>query len=250
MIKYGLKLWSSDKPELFDKAKRLIERKIFHFIELYIVPFDCSLSKLGVIKGLTVSIHATHELHGFNFAQKKTTNFTILNQVYKVADLFGAKIIVVHPGIEGSLKTVTTNLKRIHDKRVIIENMPFKALPSLGEKTCVGSTLKEIQAFQNLGFKLCIDFGHAIKSSMSQSIHYKDFIRQLLSFKPSYFHISDISFDNEHDEHLNLGEGDIDLAWIKHELLQLPQAKVVLETPKNANDLLNDKQNIEFFRRI
>src|SRR3989344_4826160 len=101
-----------------------------------------------------------------------------------------------------------------------------------------------------LGFDFCLDFGHAVATSVALNIPYKEYIADFLTLSPNYFHASDDRVKFPYDEHLILGQGAIDYVWIKSQMLKLPESWLVLETPKEGNNLSNDVKNIEYFRKL
>lgn len=67
--------------------------------------------------------------------------------------------------------------------------------------------IEELIGDSNMG--ICVDLGHAVRASVSQGIDYKIFMKKLLVFEPKVFHLSDGMLDNEKDEHLSLGKGEL-----------------------------------------
>ena len=125
--------------------------------------------------------------------------------------------------------------------------MPKKALDG---KVCLGYTKEEIIEFTRIGnFDFCLDFTHAIKSAISQNKDYKTIIKDFASLKPKLFHLCDGTLKTEIDEHLNLGEGEFDLKFIKNIIQESKCKKVTFEVPK-LNKLDNDIKNINYFRKI
>ena len=110
MIKYGLKMWSSNH-ETIDQAKELIKTKVFDYIELLPVP-DIDISPFQKIEASFV-IHIPHSSFGFNIADKKKEEFNlkIINHSIKCADKLNAKYLVLHPGF-GSFNTAKKFLEK------------------------------------------------------------------------------------------------------------------------------------------
>ena len=103
------------------------------------------------------------------------------------------------------------------------------------------------------GFDICLDFGHAIKSALSEGMSYKTFIEILVNeLTPTYFHLSQGDLTNEKDEHKNLWEGSFDLKWIKGRIEKIASTRTVstvFETPKQ-DGLTNDIKNMDYFRGL
>jgi deoxyribonuclease IV len=249
MIKHGLKLWSSNY-NLFKSVKESFDRGDFDFLELYTVPGTFSEKKFNELKNMPINIHAPHFLHNFNLMLERERNLNTFEEVKKFANLFESDYIVVHPGVpgtEGNFDILKKNISIISDKRIIIENMPFKGLKNT---TCFGNNINQIKRMVDLTNGLCLDFGHATKAALSNNLDYKEFTKELLKLNPYVFHISDGFIDSEIDEHLDLGSGDYDLTFMKQQILKNKNKMVVLETPKKDNNINNDLRNIEFFKNL
>ena len=257
MIKIGLKLWSSNF-NLFQDVKDSFEKGDFDFIELYTVPGTFSNKKdndFNKLKDIPTNIHAPHFLHDFNLILDKKRNLDVFEEVKKFADLFESNYIVVHPGVLGTnasnskdnFETLKNNIKLLSDKRIIIENMPFRGIKNT---TCYGNKIDQVKKMVNLTNGLCLDFGHAVKAAFSNNLNYKEFTKELLELDPCVFHISDGFIKSEIDEHLDLGSGNYDLLFMKKQILKNKNKIVVLETPKKNNNIANDLKNIEFFKNL
>ncbi len=252
MIKYGLKLWSINR-DYFPQAVNFYKKGLIDFVELYIVPNTFQYKEFNVLKNIPIQIHAPHALHGFNIFQLDKERIRLFkSQVIKAADFLNAKYIILHAGVGNDPEIFKKNIAKIYDKRIIIENKPKWGL---NNKICFGysySQLKVIKEKRRLN--ICLDVGHAIKSAISQKKDYKKYLRILIkALKPNYFHICDGFLKNEKDEHLNMGEGDFDLKWIKGQITQLTNKHMVyllFETPKKNNDLQNDIKNIVYFEDL
>ena len=85
MMYYGLKLWSQNPSYLFDEAIALQQKGMANFLELYIVPDSFDESQFEKLKHIPITLHATHESHGFNIAQDNTQNQRILEEVFRYA---------------------------------------------------------------------------------------------------------------------------------------------------------------------
>ena len=107
--------------------------------------------------------------------------------------------------------------------------------------------MKEILEVSGAGF--CLDFTHAIKSAKSQNIDAKEFINKLMTLNPKVFHVCDADSEEEKDQHMNLGKGNLDLAFIKSKILENGSKMVVFETPKE-DGLSNDVKNMDYFRGL
>lgn len=255
-IKFGLKIWSTDNKELFEEAARLFERKEIDFVELYVVPDTLVLGKseiLEILKNIPTTIHCPHTGHNFDVFTLDDEKIKLFeNQVIKVADFLGSKYIIVHSGIGDSSEIFKENIKKINDKRILVENLAKVGTVQTSEVVCFGYSDEQLKFIKNLGFNFCFDFSHAIKSAISQKIDYKEFVKKLIfELDPFYFHICNGRTDFVRDEHRDLFDGEFDLKWIKEILLGLKKdVYLVFETPKGKNGLGNDIKNMKYFRSI
>ena len=243
MYKIGLKLWSVNTDFYYEEAKKLYADNIFDYIELYVVPD--TLETLQQWKKLNVPfiIHCPHFAHGFNHAksEKRESNLKIYNQVKEFADELNAKYIIFHGGVEGDIKETAVQLKSFNEKRALIENKPFDALPNtMGGKFCRGYSPEEIEIVINTsGCGFCLDFGHAICSANSQKKEVYKYCESFLKFKPKMFHLTDCKdIKSPYDSHQHLGQGELDLDKIRKLLPE--NAIITLETIKNSKENLND----------
>lgn len=249
MLKYGLKIWSTNGKKIFEEALELQKLREIDFIELYLVPDSFKLEELKLLKGAVLAVHSPHEVYNFNlFDLDGSKKELFKNKIAKTADFLKARFIIVHAGVGNSKEVFKKNIAEIYDQRILIENMPKIGL---NNETCFGYSLEQIRFIKNCGFDICLDFQHAFKGAVSQGLNYKNFIESLIDdFGPSYFHISGGKNSNEKDEHLDLFEGDFDLRWLKKILTRVGEEKeiyVVFEVPKRER-LENDIKNIKYFK--
>ncbi|PKP61378.1 MAG: hypothetical protein CVT88_00150 [Candidatus Altiarchaeales archaeon HGW-Altiarchaeales-1] len=241
-MKFGLKLWSKNK-DLVGEASKLINEFFFHYVELFYVP-ETEI-KPFLEHDIPYIIHIPTEKFGLNIGDKtkKEFNLKIINTCIEWADKLNAKYIIQHADY-GSLEDAKNLLKEVHDERLVIENMPKVGIN--GEKMLgyEPGQLKELMDIGDFGF--CLDFGHAAKASVSMGRDYKEYINELLKLKPNMFHISDCDLKNEIDEHLNIGDGELDFKFLKECILSTKSEYVTLETPrKNLNSLDEDLKNLK-----
>ena len=188
MYKFGLKLWSINTDYYYNEAIRLYKEGVFDYIELYVVPD--TLDTLDKWKKLNIPfiIHCPHFAHGFNLAkfEKKESNRKIFDEVQKFADNLNALYIVIHGGIDGNIEETASQLASFNEKRALIENKPYVALPNrMGGNFCRGYNIDEIKLVMNsvkCGF--CLDFGHAICAANSLKVEPYLYIEDFLKLKP------------------------------------------------------------------
>jgi len=246
MYKLGLKLWSINTDKYLYDAINLYENGFYDYIELYVVPESLNtLPKWEIVKknhNIQFIIHCPHFAHGFNLAksEKRESNLKIYNEVKQFADNLDSQYIIFHGGVDGHIEETATQLTYINDKRALIENKPFLAIPKMGGKFCRGYNPEEIKLVMdktNCGF--CLDIGHASCSAISQGKNIYDYCNEFMILKPKMFHLTDNeNLTSPYDSHLHLGEGELDINKIKQILPN--NAIITLETDKNSKDNLND----------
>lgn len=246
-INKGLKIWSTEQS-LIEEAKRLFDAGKIGFIEIYVIPgsFDKSINQLKNIR-VPIVLHAPHSAHNFNPGNKELeeSNIKMFEEVKKFAKELDNPEIIVHPEHE-DIKTSISCMKKFNHKKILIENMPKKGIR--GEK-CIGHSPEEIKIYRENGFRFCLDLAHAYKAAKSLNKEPERFIKEMLKLEPYMFHISDGHKDNEIDEHLNLGEGDFDISFLKRCIQESKNKTVTFETPKE-NGLSQDMKNLEYFEKI
>jgi len=148
------------------------------------------------------------------------------------------------------MQHATDLLREVSDNRLLIENMPKVGL---GGEAMIGyspAQIEELIGDSDMG--LCLDFGHAVKAAMSLGGDYKIFIKKILDlFTPYVSHLSDGVLNSERDHHLNIGDGEYDLKFIKNSILGNGNMYVTLETPRlNKFSLDEDIKNLECFHSL
>jgi endonuclease IV len=243
MYRLGLKLWSINTNYYHKEAVRLYEKGIFNYIELYIVPNSLEFTSIWKNLEIPFIIHCPHFAHGFNLAKKskRAYNLEIYKQVKEYADILDAKYIIFHGGIDGNIEETADQLAKFREKRALLENKPFVALPNcMGGNYCRGFNFEEIKIVKdksNCGF--CLDFGHAICAANYQSKRRLSYIAELMRLQPSMFHLTDLREVNSvYDSHLHLGTGQLDIKEIAKFLPK--NAIVTIETEKKSKFDLND----------
>ncbi len=241
-MKAGLKLWNINTDFYFEEAKRLYEEGWFDYIELYIVP-NCieTVNKWKTLK-IPYNIHFPHFAHSVNLAKREfnESNFNIYQEVKKFADELNATNIVIHGGIDGNIEETARQLKSFNDKRFLIENKPYKALPNkMNGEFCRGATIEEIEfVIKESGSGFCLDIGHAICAANSLKEDPYEYISKFQKLKPVCYHLSDNFIDSEFDKHLHFGNGNYDFKKI-FSLIDLTN-NIAIETNKNSKTDLND----------
>lgn len=244
MYKIGLKLWSINTDNYLKEAERLFNNALYDYIELYVVPDTLdTLNEWHRLK-IPFIIHNAHFAHGFNLAKRdhEKRNREIYEQTVRFADSLNAKYIIFHGGIDGSVQETVRQLSAFNESRALIENKPFIALPNrMGGRYCRGATFDELkQIIETVKCGFCLDFGHAVCSANSQKLDPYNFISTLSQFKPSMFHLSDISdMSSPYDAHPHLGTGHLDIAKLKREIVP-SNAVISIETNKDSKNNLND----------
>ena len=102
----GLKLWSVNTDIYLKEAVKLYDKKVYDYIELYIVPDTLECLEKWKELDIPFIIHCPHFAHGFNLAkqEKMESNRKIFNEVQKYADELNVAFIVIHGGIDGDIR--------------------------------------------------------------------------------------------------------------------------------------------------
>jgi endonuclease IV len=250
MIKYGIKLWNVN-TDLFAEARSLMEKGVNDLIELYILPGEINYSELSKLKGFKVEIHCPHSGHEFDIFKIQKEQIDFFNkQIKKVADYFDSEFIIVHAGQGDDNIIFKEKINKIKDKRILIENKPYMGI---NKEICYGYSLEQLKFVKECGYEICLDIGHAIKSAKSQNLDYKEFLKILIKeLKPLYYHVSDGDYNTDLDEHMNLGEGNYDLQWIKKEIEKSKEKNtyIIFEVPKDKSNLGNDIRDIIYYKNL
>lgn len=261
MIKYGLKIWSTDKKWFISSVDLFKQGKV-DFGELYIVPGSFELEELASLKQMPFSLHGPHFIHGFNLLGLTDEQVKLFQeQVLKTADFLNSPFIVVHPGVGDSKEAFRENSAKIADKKVLIETMAKIGFVGQGGNkidegvVCFGHSKEQLEFIrQECGFEICLDMAHSTAAASSLGIPYKEFLRSLVdSLNPSYFHISGGYEKEKEDKHLDVFEGNLDIKWIKGLLEKKAKQRdiyLVFETPKTGGALENDIKNIDYFKSL
>ena len=241
MNKIGLKLWNINTDYYYDEAIKLYNNKVFDYIELYIVPGYLDLIDKWKRIGIPFDIHAPHFAHNMNLSKKEyeKDNYAKYNEVKEYADVLGASVIVFHGGINGDYKETARQIKGFDDDRILIENKPYQPLRMTEDNRCVGSKYDEIKyIIDESGCGFCLDIGHAICSANSQKIEPYLYIKNLSKLNPKRIHLSDIHVNTIYDEHLNYGNGNLNISNV---LNIIPKGiNITIETVKKSKHNLDD----------
>lgn len=244
-MKYGIKIWSTN-VELIEKCIQYYNKKKFDYIELSAIRGSFDPKTLQNLKEIPVVIHCDNKNVNFADKQYRNNNIQALQEAKKFADFFNSPCIIIHPGYNGSYKEINRTLKQINDPRFCIENMPGKTQDL--KYYCLGRTFEEIKKINITN--TCLDIQHAVKASATLGINPYQNIKDLIKLSPSIFHLSDGNTDSEIDEHLNIGEGDIDFNKI-FEIFPQKDIMMTLETPKtDLTTLKNDIKNINYIKKL
>jgi len=251
-IKLGLKLWS-ENLYYAKLAEMLYKEGYCNYIELYAVP-GTSKDRLSGWKALEIPfiMHAPHNAHGFNLADrtKKEYNKKLFDETKRFADDLNAPYIIVHPGVLGDREEVKIQLSAIADKRMLIENKPYRTMDMAG--ICAGHTPRDIADYvKACGGGFCFDVAHAAAYAASMKKDYLGVIAGFLKIGPEIIHISGFDHRLEVDDHRYLKDGNADLAGIVSLLKRSRAGFCTIETPKVSKENLDDfKEDVRFLKTL
>jgi len=187
-------------------------------------------------------IHCQHAVFGINNSDKDLyqKNLSSFNYARKIADMLGAKKIIIHPGdIKNeacSKENSISFIKSLKDKRIIIENMPRE------KSLC--NTPEQLKEFADkTGCGICFDINHALYSAQNLKKDYKEVIKSFIKLKPGHFHLGGHKFIGV--DHLCFADSELDLKEI---LSFLPRdAEITLET---SNEIEKTKEDLKIIKEV
>jgi len=189
-------------------------------------------------------IHSEHLRFGVNISDKgkHELNIKSVRFAQEMADRFGSRFIILHPGIKENEKCSLDNAidfyKELGDRRIITENMPYNGLFNGQKFETFGRYLEEIIKITESGIGFCFDFGHCWSVAYSMKKDPVNLVKEFIQLKPSMYHFSDSIMNREIDSHLSIGFGDADTNLFKSLLPN--NAIVTLETEQDYEKQLND----------
>lgn len=254
MIKYGLKIWSSN-INLFDDITNRYKKGEFDFVELYsnsdFAHDYVNLEKLKSVPVMGIHIGNLNSA-GFHTFFLRDDQKAAWQMTVELADFFNSPRIIVHPAVEHTKETFWENLEKIDDPRILIESMPVVS-PFGGEERKFGTKLTDLREIRKRK-EICLDITKFIKACVFHKIDYKsELMLALTELLPVYFHISGCVIDNPIDQHDNMWDANFDMTWVRQILEEYSKDKIiylVFETPKIADNIDNDIKNIEYFKSI
>ncbi len=96
--------------------------------------------------------------------------------------------------------------------------------------------------FKELGFKFCMDFGHAVATAAHFKKDYKKIVQEFAKLRPEYFHLS--GNQKGEDKHASIFDADTDIGFFK-KIIQENGSPVCLETPL---DLQKRKKEVDYLK--
>ena len=240
---YGIKLWS-DRGNLAKEAAGIIKSGNFSYVEITVIPgSDIEPFRQEAFPSI---IHVAHDSIGASIGEKSALkrNVECFEEAVRWADALGSEKMIIHPGF-GAMETAIGFLEDHYDKRLVIENMPSEGIR--GERM-IGYSPGQIRKLMGAKFGLCLDFGHASAAARSMGIDYKELVREFMRIGPSVFHVADTMKESKVDKHMDFGNGDADIGFMKSCISSIP-APVTLETPLSGNGLSCFLENLNRFRK-
>lgn len=253
-MRIGLKIGTAE-TSLIEPAIKLFHNRLFHYIELYIVPgsYERTVESWRNMPFQFV-LHAPHSYSGFNFSrpENESTNFDMLREVELFRKAIAPTYIIFHPGIEGTENETIRQIQVFQGKfpeifsMALVENKPQIGI---GNEKCIGYSVSQIKTIlKKTGLGFCFDFGHAICSSVSARLDWRNVIQNFIKLEPSLYHLSDGLLDEEKDRHLHYGFGNYDLIWMLS--LLDDSAMLSIEAKNDSQRHLNDfEKDVEFLNK-
>ncbi len=244
--KFGLKLWSTNTDFYLRSAIELYKKRVFDYIELYVVPDTLEHIKewksLNIQHNIPFVLHAPHFMQKVNLAKADFFEYNkkVYDDVEKYRIALNASFTIVHSGIEGDIIETVRQLKLIRPQNILIENKPLNA--PLGDHwICRGHSIDEIKfVLQEIDCGFCLDIGHAICTSNSLKRKPYEYLSEFNKLKPQCYHISDGLIDSDVDMHLHIGKGNFDFKQIFDIIGE--SKPIAVETKKDSKENLDDFQ--------
>lgn len=193
-------------------------------------------------------IHVPHHKFGFNPADKNSwvRSKEILEMSKEAADFLGSKKMIIHSGHFVDQDSNENNLIEFinlnHDPRFILENLPMRTKYN-SYLFATPNEIKNISAILDIG--ICLDFSHAVCTSVTFKTDALSLIKEINSLKPKHYHISDGWLNENTDRDLHFFKGDYPLEKFK-ELIP-GNGEVTIET--YHDDLETKIKEIGFLRK-
>lgn len=221
MRQFGLKLWSKDfikNKEFAKNAEVALKEGLFDYLELFAQPSSFEETKEAVksaFLGTKVVIHAPHSVQKLDIAnpQELENNRLRLKDSQLFADLLGAEIIILHPGLLRGEQYLAESIRQFlifNDKRLTVENLP--AYCSSTRHDLHGVLPEEIKRFiEETGAPFCLDFSHATCGANYYHRNLYEVLTEFKNLKPAMYHLCDGDVASTEDSHWHFGEGNYDL---------------------------------------
>lgn len=240
----GLKLWSGNS-DLAPEARKLFERDVFDYVELYIDPKSTDEHvALWKETGLPFRLHAPHSYSGLNLSlsRQQEKNRSLVALVERFRRALDPASVIFHGGIEGSVDETIRQIgifrKEFPDlfANALIENKPKVGI---NNENCIGASPREIcDIMRATGLGFCLDVGHAICYAHWLKKGWKQLLVEFLYLSPSAFHLSDGDVNSDKDRHDHFGQGNFDLPMI---LSLIPWSHgLAVETKRDSYQNLDD----------
>ena len=192
-------------------------------------------------------IHAPHAVQKLDISNPEEfeSNRQRLMSSQQFADMLGAEMIILHPGLwrgEKYLEESMRQFKAFGDARLTVENLPGYC--SQTKRELHGITPDEIRRFiSETGAKFCLDFSHAICGANTYNRDIYEVLSEFAALKPAMYHLCDGDVASTCDDHRHYGEGNYDLRRLVTEFTA-GNALITMETghgiPTDVRPWLDD----------
>lgn len=221
MRQFGLKLWSKDfikNREFVASAEKALKEGKFDYLELFALPHTFDDTKDDALRqfgGVKTVIHAPHTIQNLDTANPDefTNNQDRFRDSQRFADLLGAEIIILHPGMgteRVGFRESIRQFKAFNEPRIAVENLPSYC--SKTKKELQGVTPLDIKEFiDETHCQFCLDFSHAICGANSCRRDIYEVLNEFKALKPNMYHLCDGDVKSTNDSHLHYGQGNYDL---------------------------------------
>ena len=216
-MEIGLKLWSTNRHYI-EPAHELFKRKVFDYIELFVVKGSGDHITSWKNLGIPFVLHAPYSSRGLNFSlpDMERSNHRCMEDVEAYREALNPAYIIFHPGQNGTSETAHSQIKSMAAgfsaafRLALIENEVFADADRSLSVGYSPTQIKRLMQAVPIGF--CLDFSHAICSAASAGKDWREYMQEFAELLPSMYHICDGMTSSPADMHLHIGGGDYDIA--------------------------------------
>jgi len=261
MAKVGLKLLSTADSECINAVAELYSKKLFDYVELYVVPNTTdtiekwknfrSTGLSGEKISLPIMLEAPDYHHKINFANPDNfeINRRIFDEIEQFRQALNSRCTIITPGYRGNISETIRQLKEFKPKNIIVKNNVYR-IAELSSAAGIGSCGEELEMVKKdtyCGF--CLDIENAVCTANITDRDPYDFLRELNILNPIIYHISGNNISTKDVTGGNISGGDYNFS--KLSLIIRNNALITLNTIiKEQIDVFKFRDDVHYLRRF